>query len=104
MGTHIIWTIVIDFLHLRCGSSGEPWLSRPGWTGGGVDCEWLPTPQRAGAETLWSMITSSSGNIFRVTGHLRGEFTGEFPTQRPVTRSFDVYFDLRPNKRLSKQL
>ena len=28
---------------------------------------------------------------------------GEFPTQRPVTRSFDVNFDLRPNKRLSKQ-
>ena len=28
---------------------------------------------------------------------------GEFPTQKPVTRSFDVYFDLRPNKRLSKQ-
>ena len=26
---------------------------------------------------------------------------GEFPTQRPVTQSFDVYFDLRPNKRLS---
>ena len=28
---------------------------------------------------------------------------GEFPTQRPVTLSFDVYFDLRLNKRLSKQ-
>ena len=28
---------------------------------------------------------------------------GEFPTQRPVTRSFDVYFDLSPNKRLSEQ-
>ena len=28
---------------------------------------------------------------------------GEFPTQRPVTRSFDVYFDLHPNERLSKQ-
>ena len=27
----------------------------------------------------------------------------EFPTQRPVTRSFDVFFDLRLNKRLSKQ-
>ena len=27
----------------------------------------------------------------------------EFTTQRPVTRGFDVYFDLRPNKRLSKQ-
>ena len=29
---------------------------------------------------------------------------GEFPTQKPVTRSFDVYFDLRSNKRLSTQL
>ena len=29
--------------------------------------------------------------------------TGELPTQRPVTRSFDVFFDLRLNKRLSKQ-
>ena len=28
---------------------------------------------------------------------------GEFPTQRPVKRNFDVYFDLRPNKWLSKQ-
>ena len=51
-----------------------------------------------------SMMTSSNGNIFRVTGPLCGEFTGpgEFPTQRPVTRSFDVFFDLRLNKRLSK--
>ena len=51
------------------------------------------------------MMTSSNGNIFRVTGPLCGEFTGpgEFPTQRPVTRSFDVYFDLRLNKRLCKQ-
>ena len=31
-------------------------------------------------------------------------FTGEIPTQRPVTRSSDVFFDLRLNKRLSKQL
>ena len=29
--------------------------------------------------------------------------TGEFPSQRLVTRSFDVFFDLRQNKRLSKQ-
>ena len=51
------------------------------------------------------MMTSSNGNIFSVTGPLRGEFTspGEFPAQRPVTRSFDVFFDLRLNKRLSKQ-
>ena len=52
-----------------------------------------------------AMMTSSNGNIFRVTGPLCGEFTGpgEFPTHRPVTRRFDVFFDLRLNKRLSKQ-
>ena len=51
-----------------------------------------------------NMMTSSNGNIFRVTGPLCGEFTGpgEFPTQRPVTRSFDVFFDLCLNKWLSE--
>ena len=58
---------------------------------------------------LAGMMTSSNGNIFRVAGHLCGEFTGrrpvagEFPAQRPVTRGFDVCFDLRLNKRVSKQ-
>ena len=46
-----------------------------------------------------NMMTSSNGNISRVTGHLCDEFT----SQRPVTRSFAVFFDLRLNKRLSKQ-
>ena len=45
------------------------------------------------------MMTSSNGNIFRVTGHL----CGEFHAQRPVTRSFDVFFDLRRIKGLNKQ-
>ena len=51
------------------------------------------------------MMTSSNGSIFRVTAHLCGEFTGPrwFPAQRPVTRSFVDFFDLRLNKRLSKQ-
>ena len=40
-----------------------------------------------------------------VTGPLWGNspVIGEFPSQKPVTRSFDVFFDLRLNKRLSKQ-
>ena len=46
----------------------------------------------------WYMMTSPTGNIFRVTGHLCGEFTA----QRPVTWNFDVFFDLRLNERLSK--
>ena len=51
------------------------------------------------------MMTSSNGNIFRVTGPLCGETTGHRwtpPSQRPVARSFDVFFDLRLKKRLSK--
>ena len=51
------------------------------------------------------MITSSNGNIFRVTVLFAGNspVTGELPSQKPVTRSFDVSFDIRLNKRLSKQ-
>ena len=53
----------------------------------------------------FTMMTSSNGNIFRVTSHLCGEFTGSrwIPHKKPVTRSFNVFFDLRLNKRLSKQ-
>ena len=29
--------------------------------------------------------------------------TGEFPAQRPVTWSFDIFFDLRLHKLMSKQ-
>ena len=51
------------------------------------------------------MMTSSSGNIFRVTGlcAVHTPVTGEFPSQKPVTRIFDVFLDLRPNKRSSKE-
>ena len=51
-----------------------------------------------------TMMTSSNGSIFRVTDPLWGESTatGEFLSQKPVTRSFDVFFDLSLNKRLSK--
>ena len=72
-----------------------------GWIGH-IDCWPLLQP------SSWyplTMMTSSNGNIFRVTGPLCGEFTGpgEFHAQRPVTRSFDVFSDLRLNKQLSKQ-
>ena len=45
-------------------------------------------------ETFSALLAICAGN---------SPVTGEFPTQRPVTRSFDVYFDLCPNERLSKQ-
>ena len=59
------------------------------------------------------MMTSSNGNIFRITGLCvwnllafcvgNSTVTSKFPTQRLVTQSFDVFFDLCLNKTLSKQ-
>ena len=58
------------------------------------------------------MLTSSNGNIFRLTCFWAGNspvtaenppVTGEFSSHRPVTRSCHVFFALRLNKRLSKQ-
>ena len=39
---------------------------------------------------LCCIMTSSSGNIFRVTAPLWEESTGRFLSQGPVTRSFDI--------------
>ena len=48
------------------------------------------------------IMTSSDGNISRITGHLCGEFAGHRWIPHTKT-SFDIFFDLRLNKRLSKQ-
>ena len=45
-------------------------------------------------ETFSALLAICAGN---------SPVSGEFPAQRPVTRSFDVFFDLRLNKRLNKQ-
>ena len=45
-------------------------------------------------ETFSTLLAICAGN---------SPVTGEFPAQRPVTQIFDVFFDLRLNKRLSKQ-
>ena len=57
-------------------------------------CNVIHTPWwRHQMETFSALLAICVGN---------SPVTGEFPTQRPVTRSFDVFFDLRLNKRLSK--
>ena len=47
----------------------------------------------------WIHHDVTKWKLFHVSGHL----CGEFPTQRPLTLNFDVSFDLRLNKWLSKQ-
>ena len=58
------------------------------------DVEEAPTWWRHQIETFSALLAICAGN---------SPITGEFPTQRPVTRSFDGFFDLHLNKRLSKQ-
>ena len=54
-------------------------------------CQWFCT---------YHMMTSSNGNI----SALLAICAGNSPVpERPLTWSFDVNYDLRPNKRLSKQ-
>ena len=49
---------------------------------------------RHGMEKFSALLAICAGN---------SPVPGEFPAQRPVTRSFDVFFDLHTNRRLSKQ-
>ena len=57
--------------------------------------QWSSTPWwRHQMETFSALLAICVGN---------SPVTGEFRAQRPVTQSFDVFFDLRLNKRLSKQ-
>ena len=60
-------------------------------------CSWednISTWWRHQMETFSALLAICAGN---------SPVTGELAAQRPVTQSFDVFFDLRLNKRPSKQ-
>ena len=68
--------------------------NRDGWDGF-IYC--IPIPAfktTSSTETISALLAVCAGN---------SPAPGEFPTQRTGTRSFDVFFDLRLNKRFSKQ-
>ena len=62
-------------------------LCKPYWS-------WEMSWWRHQMETFSALLAICAGN---------SPVPGEFPAQWPVTRSFDVLFDLRLNKRFSKQ-
>ena len=88
-----IYTMMVNIRYLSTWTSLLPWpllrttisytndLGRESWW-----CHQM--------ETFSALLSICAGN---------SPVSGEFPAQRPVTRSFDVFFDLRLNKRLSKQ-
>ena len=70
----------------------KPWLLLASWRQmasstsvlTGSDLGWLTTPM----EYIYIMMTSSNGNVFRVTGHLCGDFTGT--RWIPLTKASDA--------------
>ena len=71
--------------------------SRPGhWF------RWYASPDHSESTSWWRHQMETFSALLAICAG-NWPVPGEFPTQRPVTRSFDVYFDQRPNKWLSKQ-
>ena len=79
---YIVTSSLIGWAHIQ----NDPWFS-PMITS---VTKWWPHQM----ETFSALLALCAGN---------SPVAGEFPSQRPVTRSFGVFFDLRLNKRLSKQ-
>ena len=75
------------YTHIHTGTLIDPHLTS-------VSVQIPITWWRHQIETFSALLAICAGN---------SPVPGEFPTQRPVTRSFDVFFDVRPNKQLSKQ-
>ena len=82
----------------------------------GVSGHFLKNAWREWPEMLHADVSWPSSELISLWPHQMETFsallaigvgnspvTGEFPPQRPEIRSFDVFVDLRPNKRLSKQ-
>ena len=64
---------------------------------------WLISTWQMNWDTPWWRHLMETFSILLAICAGNSLVTSEFPTQRPVTRSFDVFFDLHLNKRLSKQ-
>ena len=83
-------------IHTLCHVSEEYCFMMTSWHG---------HPLRITAITWSDMNRYCNKNKATWWRHEMGTFSpvpGEFPSQRPVTQNFDVFFDRRLNKRLSK--
>ena len=94
------WVLIAEMTPMNFGSAKDP-LQQTGSYDSNTN---FSTPNigllryriwwRHQMETFTALLAICAGN---------SPVSGEFPAQRPVTRSFDVFFDLRLNKPLSKQ-
>ena len=80
--------IIMKSSKIYCSPEMKQSSPKHGWRT--TKCSWW----RHQMETFSALLAICAGN---------SPVPGEFPTQRPVPWSFDIYFDLRLNKRLCKQ-
>ena len=105
---HVLWNyigincnnpedILVQVITWYQGQGAIPWANvNPDlcWHMASLGRTYSITWWRHQMETFSALLVICAGN---------SPVTGEFPAQRPVTRSFDVFFYLCLNKRLSKQ-
>ena len=120
--THVRWIVLLCLVRNKTTTTTDCWgggedipISEPIFDqckhGGAISLAniyWWISPLAIYTAPEWYkfMMTPSNGNIFLVTGHLCGPFTGHRWIPRTTASDvlgFDVFFDLRMNKRLSKQ-
>ena len=100
---NLYYTIIVINLHVSIFISGglrDPYTVQGEYAS--CCCTYCCCPKLF-IYNITRMMTSSNGHNSCGTGRLWGESTGGFPSQMPVMRSFDVFFDVRLNKRFSKQ-
>ena len=95
----IVMYIAWNSLHRQIGSNCTCWMHNVGVQSGFRGSEWKSRSPvnawwRHQMETFSALLAICAGN---------SPVPGEFPAQRPVTWTFDVFFDMCLNKRLSKQ-
>ena len=93
MATIDVWNIIVGGVCVVYPIKNVQYF---GWIIFFLVISWVPSHSwwRHQMETFSALLALCAGNSLVI---------GELPSQRPVTRSFDVFFDLRLNKRLSKQ-
>ena len=86
---------VCSFFYQHDHTANVNWNCRSSYAVKWVICQFVvSTWWRLQMETIFALLAFCAWN---------SPVTGEFPPEMPVTRSFDVFFELRLQKRLSKQ-
>ena len=89
--------------HLRISESSRCNVTKPEAYFIIVDICRVEATHMTGPVTTWWRHQMETVSVLLATFAGNSPVTGKLPAQMPVTLSFDVFFDLRLNKRLSKQ-